>query len=75
MSIKPPFVSRAAVERALQDGHATVWREEDRSRMRSIERKLDILISALASEDEGEPDRSLDDGRPISARDNRRGLG
>jgi hypothetical protein len=39
-----------------------------------IERKLDILIAALADDDEA-PEVSLDDGRALSTRDDRRGLG
>lgn len=40
-----------------------------------IERKLDVLIAALADADGDEPERTLDDGRVIALRDTSKGLG
>lgn len=42
-----------------------------------IERKLDVLIAALAEADADgdEPERTLDDGRVIALRDTSKGLG
>jgi hypothetical protein len=44
-------------------------------RLLAIERKLDILIAALAEDGEESPTTSLDDGRTFAARDASRGLG
>lgn len=46
-------------------------------RIERIERKLDVLIAALAEADADgdEPERTLDDGRVIALRDTSKGLG
>lgn len=44
-------------------------------RIERIERKLDVLIAALADADGDEPERTLDDGRVIALRDTSKGLG